>query len=198
MVCVQRALTEEPWPSESGQLTARTRSGVGWAYRRLVPERCCRDPLGTVGTSGLDRPISVKTNMEFPTTAHQLARTHAAHQFSVSIACFEQHRNTRAVRVAARRTAIASVFNRQQRSSPGRTAAARSLEHLPRRLGLHSEHYRTVRTARHPTRQSVISSAPYDNRMGQTSEGHRISRARATPSGYRPVIGNRDKRPAST
>ena len=105
-------------------------------------------------------------------------------------------RNTRAVRVAARRTAIASVLNRQQRAS--RTEAARSLEHLPRRLRLHSEHCRTVRTVRDPTRQSVISSAPYDHRMGQTSEGHRISRARATPSGYCPVIGNHDKRLAST
>ena len=47
-ICLMVNLTEEPWPS--GQLTARTRSVVGWAYRRLVPERCGRDPLGTVGT----------------------------------------------------------------------------------------------------------------------------------------------------
>ena len=77
----------------SGQLTARTRSGVGWAYCRLAPERCGRDPLSTVGTlqARVDRRAHKRreTNMEFkfPTTAHQLARTHAAHQFSVSIAC---------------------------------------------------------------------------------------------------------------
>ena len=55
-----------------------------------------------------------------------------------------------------------------------------------------------VPNVRVSTRQSAIISAPYDLRMGQTSEGHRISRARAIPSRHHLIFGNRDKRPAST
>ena len=72
LVCVLRALTEETWPS--GQLTARTRSGVGWAYRWLVPERCGSDRLVQLESC---RPRLAhkrrETDMVFPTTVHQLA-----------------------------------------------------------------------------------------------------------------------------
>ena len=72
------------------------------------------------------------------------------------------------------------------------------VDHLPhgtgRRLG-NSDSTRSIRAVRVSTRQSVIISAPYDLRMGQTSEGHRISRARAIPSRHHSIIGNRDKRP---
>ena len=81
MVCVRRALTEEPWPS--GQLTARARSVVGWAYRWLVPERRGRDRLVQLEPC---RPRSAHkrrtTDMEFPTTVHQLAHTRRCAQTS--------------------------------------------------------------------------------------------------------------------
>ena len=62
--------------------------------------------------------------------SRQVQVDHLPHGTGRRLGNSDSTRNTRVVRVAVRRTAIASVYNRQQRAS--RTAAARSLEHLPR------------------------------------------------------------------